>query len=104
LRDFICVYIKAAFMGSGWPIVRFGELPEPVGNMAHLPAAMSVKGLAHGVTVVSKNVGFLPWENSLSGDAHFALGSAMGTISGIVGQPDPDMPDDLIRVVVAPRP
>lgn len=39
---------------SKWEIVKFGPIPEPTADKAHLPAAYSVKATPHGITVVSK--------------------------------------------------
>jgi hypothetical protein len=101
---FLAAFMRGAFTAAKWPVVRYDALPEPTGDKAHLPAAMAVKAMPYGVTVVSKNTGFLHWENSLSGDVHFAICHAMGTLSGVTGQTDQELPEDLIRVVIAPRP
>jgi hypothetical protein len=85
-------------------LLKYGPLDEPTVDKAHLPAAMSVGALPYGVSVVSKKPTFLPFENSPSGDLNFALGYALGSIGGVIGQSDETMPNDVVRVVVAPRP
>jgi hypothetical protein len=103
-----CAFLAAVLWGAltacKWEVQKYGPLVEPAGDKAHLPTAMSVGALPYGVSVVSKKPAFLPFESSPSGDLHFAVGYALGTISGVVGQPDEAMADDVVRVVVAPRP
>jgi hypothetical protein len=103
-----CAYIAAVVWGMlrscKWELLKYGPLDEPTGDKAHLPAAMSVGAVPYGVTVVGKTLAFLPFENSPVGDLHFAVGHAMGTISGVIGQTDEAMPEDVVRVVIAPRP
>ncbi|MGB7367420.1 MAG: hypothetical protein WA926_00585 [Methylovirgula sp.] len=94
--------IRLALLAVKWEILKFGPLEEPAGEQAHLPSAMAVKAYAHGVTVVGKALAFLPFENSPVGDVHFGLSHAMRR--GVIGAKDESMPDDLVRVVVAPRP
>lgn len=111
----IATLLWGCLLAAKWEIIKRGPIPEPTGDKANLPAAFSVKGMPHGITVVSKVATFLPavapfmsalqGKNSPSGVLHFAIQSAMGIVlEGIVAQTDESMPDDTVRVVIAPRP
>lgn len=109
---FLASMIWAGVKKAEWEIVRYGPLPEPKGDKSHLPAAFSVNAMPHGITVVSKVATFLPAipqfppppKDSPSGVLHFAICQAMGVVfTGITGQIDELMPDDTVRVVIAPR-
>jgi len=111
----LATLIWAGLKGAEWEIIKHGPIPEPTADKAHLPTAFSVKGMPHGITIVSKVSTFFPaipvfspalqGKDSPSGVLHFAIQMATGhVLDGVFAQTDESMPDDTVRVVIAPRP
>lgn len=100
----LAAFIRLALLGAQWEVLKYGPLEEPTGEQAHLSSAMAVKGYSYGVTVVGKAPSYLPFENKPYGDLNFAINFALGETNGVIGSKDESMPDDVVRVVIAPRP
>ncbi len=98
--------IRAMLMSAKWDIVKYEPIEEPTGDKVHLPAAMVAGGTIHGgVTIIGKPP--LDW---VAFDKPFAALHAALVCGGLNGSPavngmsDDSLPEELIRIVVAPRP
>jgi hypothetical protein len=107
-------FIEMALRDAGWDV----EIPEPIRTnetsskdrtvMDSLPSSMSVRGNPTGVTIVCGPWFKFPQIDKLKESAT-SVGALMRAFIasmpwGVVVTGDPDLPDNTIRIVVAPRP
>jgi hypothetical protein len=103
---FLAVCIRAALMKAGWGIPVYKPLDEPVGDKAHLSAAMAAGGGVNGgVTLLGKSpLDFVDFKKPFAALRAALICGGVGSDSALTTMADDTLSEGLFRIIIAPRP